>query len=80
MADVFEEKSAGLLGDDVAREEQPELSSPRVLTAADLPEGDYAIAEMMGHSTMIGRYAEVERFGTKMLHIEPIWEGKLLPL
>jgi hypothetical protein len=48
-------------------------------SAADLPEGEYAIAEIMGHSTMIGRFAEVERFGTKMLQIEPIWENKLLP-
>lgn len=48
-------------------------------SAADLPAGEYAIAEIMGHSTMIGRYAEVERFGTKMLQIEPIWENKLLP-
>lgn len=47
--------------------------------APPLPDGDYAIAEIMGHSTMIGRYAEVERFGTKMLAIEPIWEDALLP-
>lgn len=51
----------------------------RAPTAADLPEGEYAIAEIMGHSTMIGRYAEVERFGTKMLSIEPVWDNKLLP-
>jgi hypothetical protein len=51
----------------------------RISTAADLPDGDYAIAEIMGHSTMIGRFAEVERFGTKMLQLEPIWENKLLP-
>lgn len=44
-----------------------------------LPDGEYAIAEIMGHSTMIGRFTEVERFGTKMLHIEPIWENTLLP-
>lgn len=53
--------------------------APRLPTASDLPEGEYAIAEIMGHSTMIGRFAEVERFGTKMLQIEPIWESKLLP-
>lgn len=47
-------------------------------SAADLPEGEYAIAEIMGHSTMIGRFVEVERFGTKMLSLEPIWENKLL--
>lgn len=44
-----------------------------------LPEGDYAIAECLGHRTMIGRFAEVERFGTKMLALEPIWQGGLLP-
>jgi hypothetical protein len=52
---------------------------PPAPAAADLPPGDYAIAEIMGHSTMIGRYTEVERFGTKMLSLEPIWENKLLP-
>lgn len=55
------------------------LQDTRQPRAADLPEGDYAIAEIMGHSTMIGRYTEVERFGTKMLSLEPIWENKLLP-
>lgn len=56
--------------------EPPKIVEP---TAADLPDGEYAIAEIMGHSTMIGRFAEVERFGTKMLAIEPIWQNKLLP-
>lgn len=55
---------------------QPQEKMP---TAADLPEGEYAIAEIMGHSTMIGRFAEVERFGTKMLQLEPIWDNTLLP-
>jgi hypothetical protein len=48
-------------------------------TVIELPDGEYAIAEIMGHSTMIGRFTEVERFGTKMLQLEPIWQGKLLP-
>lgn len=65
---------------DLDRSTEPERAEPPPEpTAADLPEGDYAIAEIMGHSTMIGRYTEVERFGTKMLSLEPIWESKLLP-
>jgi hypothetical protein len=59
--------------------EHSETETAPLPTAADLPDGDYAIAEIMGHSTMIGRYAEIERFGTKMLSLEPIWENALLP-
>lgn len=44
-----------------------------------LPDGDYAIVELFGHSKLIGRIAEVERFGTKMLAIEPLFNGQLLP-
>lgn len=43
-----------------------------------LPDGDYAICEIMGFSTLVGRVAEVDRFGTKFLQIEPIFQGKLL--
>ena len=43
-----------------------------------LPEGEYCIVELMGHSTLVGRFAEVERFGTKMLAIEPLFNGILL--
>lgn len=43
------------------------------------PLGDYAIVEVLGHRTIVGRIAEVERFGTKMLAIEPIWQDELLP-
>lgn len=48
--------------------------------ADDLPDGDYAIAEVLGHRTLVGRCQEVDRFGTKMLGIEPIFRGKLLPM
>ncbi|MEI9885914.1 MAG: hypothetical protein WDN08_05320 [Rhizomicrobium sp.] len=52
------------------------------LDAADakceLPDGEYAIVECMGHSTLIGRISEVERFGTKLCMVEPIWHGALL--
>lgn len=44
-----------------------------------LPEGEYAIVEVMGHRTIIGRVAEVERFGAKLLSIEPLFNGELLP-
>lgn len=42
------------------------------------PPGDWAIVEIMGHTTMVGRITEVERFGTKMLAIEPLYAGQLL--
>lgn len=47
--------------------------------AAPMPAGDYVIVEILGHRTLIGRIEEVERFGTKMLSIEPIFNGALLP-
>ncbi|CAB4167962.1 hypothetical protein UFOVP860_71 [uncultured Caudovirales phage] len=43
-----------------------------------LPEGEYAIVELMGHTTLIGRISEVEKFGTKMLAMEPLFNGALL--
>jgi hypothetical protein len=42
------------------------------------PPGDYAIVELFGHTTLVGRIAEVERFGTKMLAIEPLFDDLLL--
>lgn len=45
----------------------------------ELPAGDYAIVELFGHTTLIGRYTEVERFGTKMLALEPLFNGAMLP-
>ena len=44
-----------------------------------LPAGDYAIVECLGHRTLVGRYIEVERFGTKMMALEPLYQGSLLP-
>ena len=43
------------------------------------PPGEYAIVEIMGHQTLVGRIAEVTRFGAAMLQIEPIFAGDLLP-
>jgi len=42
------------------------------------PDGEYAIVELMGHQTVVGRVSEVDRFGTKFLQMEPIYLGKLL--
>lgn len=47
--------------------------------APTYPPGDYAIVELFGHTTIVGRIAEVEHFGTKMLAIEPLFNGQLLP-
>lgn len=50
------------------------------VTAAELPDGEYAIVECLGHQTLVGRVTEIERFGTKLLAIEPIWNDALLPV
>ena len=44
-----------------------------------LPEGQFAIVELFGHSTLVGRIEEVDRFGTKMLSIEALFNGDFLP-
>jgi hypothetical protein len=44
-----------------------------------LEPGEYAIVEIMGHSTLIGRIDEVDRFGTKMMAITPLFNGHVLP-
>lgn len=44
-----------------------------------LPAGEYAIVEVLGHRTIIGRVEEVERFGSKLMSIEPVFKGELLP-
>jgi hypothetical protein len=49
-------------------------------TAATLPPGEYCILELFGHTTLVGRFSEVERFGTKMCAIEPLFKGTLLPV
>lgn len=42
--------------------------------------GEWAIVELFGHTTLVGRIAEVERFGAKMLALEPLFAGALLPV
>lgn len=48
-------------------------------SATTLPEGDYAIVELLGHRTLVGRIEEVERFGTKLIKVEVIFNDQLLP-
>lgn len=48
------------------------------ISAIDMPEGDYAIVEVLGHRTLIGRVTEIERFGTKMLQVEPLFGDVML--
>lgn len=48
-------------------------------TPAPLPEGEYAIVEVLGHRTYVGRVTEVSRFGASLLSIEPLLNDRLLP-
>lgn len=50
-----------------------------MLSAPAFPDGEYAIVELFGHTTLVGRILEVERFGAKMLALEPLFAGALLP-
>ena len=43
-----------------------------------LPDDQYAIVELMGHTTLVGRVTEIERFGAKL--IEVLFGGRLLPV
>ena len=53
-------------------------TAPKADTVIEYPAGDYCIVELFGHTTLVGRFAEVERFGTKMLAIEPLFNGMML--
>ena len=48
------------------------------ISAGAMPEGEYAIVEALGHRTLVGRVAEIERFGTKMLQVEPLFGDVML--
>lgn len=52
---------------------------PGTIEQVVLPAGEYAIVEVLGHRTIVGRIEEVERFGSKLMSIEPIFQGRLLP-
>lgn len=54
------------------------MSDTTPISASDMPEGDYAIVEVLGHRTYVGRVTEIERFGTKMLQVEPMFGDVML--
>lgn len=54
------------------------MSELQTLAADNLPDGDFAIVEALGHRTLVGRVAEIERFGTKMLQVEPFFGDVML--
>ena len=66
---LLQQADAALLGSHIAA----------VLDQTTPPDGDYAIVEVLGHRTIVGRVEEVERFGSKLMSIEPLFQGKLLP-
>lgn len=53
--------------------------TPSEETPVEHPPGEYAIVELFGHTTLVGRISEVERFGAKMLALEPLFRDTLLP-
>lgn len=61
---------------DAAAAETPPPENAKPWEAVE--DGEYAIVELFGHTTLVGRVAEVERFGAKMLALEPIFAGKLM--
>jgi hypothetical protein len=48
------------------------------VAAGAMPEGEYAIVEILGHRTLVGRVTEVDRFSCKMLQIEPLFADLML--
>lgn len=42
--------------------------------------GEYAIVELFGHTTLVGRISESDQYGTKLLAIEPLLNGAMLPV
>lgn len=51
---------------------------PQKVDPQDLPAGEYAIVEALGHRTLVGRIAEVQRFGATMLQVEPLYADLML--
>ncbi len=45
----------------------------------ELPPGNYAIVELFGHTTLVGRIEEVEMYGAKMMALEALFRDVLLP-
>lgn len=54
------------------------MSETTSIAADAMPSGEYAIVEALGHRTLVGRVAEIERFGTKMLQVEPLFGDVML--
>ena len=54
-----------------------ETEAPAAEPEVTLPAGDYAIVEIMGKRTLIGRITEIERFGQKLMQIEPLFASQL---
>lgn len=54
------------------------MAQETTIAADNLPEGEFAIVEALGHRTLIGRVSEIERFGTKMLQVEPFFADVML--
>lgn len=54
------------------------MADTQPITASDMPAGEYAIVEALGHRTLVGRALEIERFGTKMLQVEPLFGDVML--
>lgn len=54
------------------------MAATTPIAADNLPEGEFAIVEALGHRTLVGRVSEVERFGTKMLQVEPFFGDVML--
>jgi hypothetical protein len=54
-------------------------NDPALINAETMPDGEYAIVEILGHRTMVGRISEIERFGTKLMQIEPLFCDVMLP-
>jgi hypothetical protein len=44
-----------------------------------LPDGQYAIVECFGHTTLVGRVEEIERYGGKFLQMETLFNSQFLP-
>lgn len=54
------------------------MADTQPITASDMPAGEYAIVKALGHRTLVGRVLEIERFGTKMLQVEPLFGDVML--
>lgn len=54
------------------------MSEHEPIAAGAMPAGEYAIVEALGHRTLVGRVCEIERFGTKMLQVEPLFGSVML--